>query len=186
MPEFFEKPNQSQDHPDQQKNDQETIRTLLEWTAPARPFRKKERSYYTTIATIVVLLILIALLAREFLLIGALIALTFVIYVLGFVPPGESKYRISTQGVTIGEQFYLWMDLDIFWFSEKEGFKVLNILTHLRFPAQLMLVLKDQDEAGVKKIVAKYLPFYEIAPKSLLENWGQSLQKHFPLENPHK
>src|SRR5687768_13306145 len=62
------------------------IRPLISWRAPARPFRQKDRTYYTTIAIIVVLLILIALLIQEFILVGVLLAIAFVAYVLGFVP----------------------------------------------------------------------------------------------------
>lgn len=164
----------------------EPVKTLLSWTAPSRPFRKKDRSYYTTIATIVTLLILIALLAREFLLVGVLMALTFVAYVLGFVAPQDVDYKISTQGVTIGDHFYFWQELDSFWFNEKEGHKILNILTHLRFPGQLMLILGSEDEEKVKNMVAKYLPFHEIAPRSLVDKWAEGLVKHFPLENPHR
>src|SRR4051812_46749400 len=83
----------------------EEIKTLLSWKAPARPFRKKDRSYYTTLAIIVILLTLILILFHEFLLIATLLSLTFVAYVLAFVPPHDIDYRISTQGITIGEDF---------------------------------------------------------------------------------
>lgn len=164
----------------------EEIRTLLSWEAPSRPFRKKDRSYYTTIAIIVILVVLIAFLAKEFLLIGALLALTFVTYVLAFVPPHHVNYRISTQGITIGEDFYFWHFLDSFWFKEKDGHKVLHIQTRLRFPAQLMLVLGGDDEEKVKKIVARFLPYVEVPYKSWMEKWSEGLQKNFPLENIHR
>ncbi|RJO61156.1 hypothetical protein C4544_03515 [candidate division WS5 bacterium] len=164
----------------------ESIKTFLSWRAPARPFRKKDRSYYTTIAIIVTLLALIALLAQEVLLIGVLLALTFVVYVLAFVAPEEVEYKISTQGITIGNHFYFWDDLNSFWFEEKEGEKLLHIPTYLRFPGKLMLVLGTQNEEQIKKIVVKYLPFHEVAPKTLMDSWAESLQKHFPLENPHR
>jgi hypothetical protein len=158
------------------------IRNLITWHAPARPFREKDKSYYTTIAIIITLLILIAFLAQEYLLIGALIAFTFVVYVLGFHPPQELEYRISTQGVTIGDHFYFWDELDSFWFSKKEEQDVLHILTHLRFPGQLILVLGDESEEGVKKTIARYLPYHEIAPKTLMDTWSNWLQRIFPLE----
>ncbi|OGE26321.1 hypothetical protein A3C26_02845 [Candidatus Daviesbacteria bacterium RIFCSPHIGHO2_02_FULL_39_12] len=164
----------------------EEIKTLLSWQAPARPFRKKDRSYYTTLAVIVILLILILFLAKEFLLIAALLSLTFVAYVLAFVPPHPISYRISTQGVTIGEDFYFWHFLDAFWFSRKEGSNVLHIQTRLRFPAQLMLVLQGVDEEKIKKAVARFLPFVEVPRKSWLEKWSEGLQKNFPLENIHR
>ncbi|MBI2018208.1 hypothetical protein HYS96_00725 [Candidatus Daviesbacteria bacterium] len=162
------------------------VRTLLSWEGPSRPFKKKDRSYYTTIAVLVILLVLIAFLLREFLLIGVLLALAFVAYVLAYVPPHNIKYRISTQGVTIGEDFYFWHFLDAFWFKPKEGYQILIIQTRFRFPAQLMLVLGSQEEEKIKKIVARFLPFVEVPYKSWMEKWSEGLQKHFPLENVHR
>jgi len=166
------------------------IKTLLSWKAASRPFRKKDRSFYTTSAVIVILLILIAFLASEFLLIGVLLALTFVAYVLAFVPPGNVKYKISTQGITIGDDFYFWHYLDSFWLKEKENSKILVVQTRLRLPGQLMLVLGPpaggQDEEEAKKTVARFLPFHESPKKSWMEKWADGLQKHFPLENIHR
>ena len=164
----------------------EEIKTLFTWEAPSRPFRKKDRSYYTTIAILAILLVLIAFLAKEFLLIGVILSFAFVAYVLAFVPPHNIKYKISTQGITIGEDFYFWHFLDAFWFKEKEGSKILHIQTRLRFPAQLMLVLDGVEEEKVKKLVARFLPFVEVPYKSWMEKWSESLQKHFPLENIHR
>lgn len=186
MPKFFTKENQSEQTPEHDGSQVDPIKTLLSWQASARPFRKKDRSYYTTIAIIVILLVLISFLAHEFLLIGVLLSLAFVTYVLGFIPPGEVEYKISTQGITVGDHFYFWSELDSFWIGEKEGHKILHILTTLRFPGQLMLVLGNQEDEEIKKVVAKYLPFHEIAPKSLMDKWAEGLQKHFPLENPHR
>ncbi len=191
MPEFErhsqEEPPRTFAHTSERdREDRDPIRTLLVWNAPSRPFRKRDRSYYTTIGILVTLLILIALLAQEILLIGVLLALAFVSYVLGFVPPEDLEYKVSTQGITIGDHFYFWDNLDSFWFSEKEGHKVLNVLTHLRFPGMLMIMIGNQNEEVVKKVVARYLPFHEIAPRSMMDKWSESLQKHFPLENPRR
>ena len=164
----------------------EEIKTLLSWEAPARPFRKKDRSYYTTLAIIVVLLVLILLLAREFLLIATILSLSFVAYVLAFVPPHKINFKISTQGVTVGEDFYFWHFLDSFWFKENQGYSVVHIQTRLRFPAQLMMVLDKVDEEKVKKILSRFLPFHEIPYRSWMEKWSESLQKNFPLENIHR
>lgn len=163
-----------------------SVQTLLAWKAVSRPFRKKDRSYYTTVLILIFLISLIALLAGERLLIGVLLALLFLIYVLNFVTPEEIDYKISTQGITIGDHFYHWWELDSFWFSEKDNFKILNVLTRIRFPGQLIIVLGSVDQEEVKRICARFLPFHEIAPKSTLEKWSETLQKHFPLENPHR
>lgn len=189
MPNFFEKAaaaNEGQEHNENQEHTEDPVKTLLSWVAPSRPFRKKDRSYYITIAIIVALLILISLLAKEIILIGVLLAFTFVVYVLAFIPPEDIEYKISTQGVTIGDHFYFWTDLDSFWFSQKEGCQIVHILTNLHFPGQLLLMLGDKSENEVKNVLAKYLPFSEIAPKSLIDKWAEGLQRHFPLETPHR
>lgn len=192
MPKFY-RPQPEENRPESSADDFHPkldeageVKTLLSWDAPFRPFRKKDRSYYTTIAIIVILLTLIALLAREFLLIGVVFALAFVAYVLAFIPPHNITYKISTQGIIIGEHFYFWHVLDSFWFKEKEDQKILIIQTNLRFPGQLMLVLGDVVEEQVKTVVARFLPFHEIPQTSLLDRWADRLQKHFPLENIHR
>lgn len=162
------------------------VRTLISWKAMSRPYRKKNRSYYTTVALLIVLVSLFAFFWGQRLLIGALLALGFLVYVLNFVPPTELEYKISTQGITIGDHFYHWEELDSFWFSEKDGSKLLNVLTRFRFPGLLMLVMGETSQDELQRIVARYLPFHEIAPKSTLEKWSESLQKHFPLETPQK
>jgi hypothetical protein len=162
------------------------VQVLLSWKAASRPYRKKERSYYTTVALLIGLISVIAFAWGERLLIVALLALGFLVYVLNFVPPQVIEYKISTQGITIGDHFYHWEELDSFWFSEKDGYKILNILTKFRFPGLLIMVMGDVSEEEIKTVVANFLPFHEIAPKSMLEKWSESLQKRFPLENPIK
>lgn len=161
------------------------VKTLMEWIAPARPFRSKDKSYYIVIAIIVVLLSLIALMANEILIIGVFLAIAFVAYVLAYVPPNDIKYKISTQGITIGEHFYFWHEMDSFWLKEKEGYQVLFLQTYFMFPAQLMLVLKDVDVIEAKKLIARFLPFHEIPRTSFIDRWGEKLQKHLSLENTH-
>ncbi len=201
MPRFFVKKPQLTDIPEKEEGNgfkfpveikdkedggQENLKTFLSWKAPSRPYRKKDRSYYTTVAIIVIILILILILINEFMLIGAILALVFVVYVLGFIPPDDVEYKISGQGITIEGHFYFWDDLDSFWFMEKEGQKLLSVLTHLRFPAQLIIHMGDTSEEEVKKIMAKFIPFHEIAPKTLMDKWSEGLQKHLTLENPHR
>ena len=168
------------------ENYYDPVRILISWTAASRPYRKKERSYYTTVALLIGIISVALFAWGERLSIVALLALGFLVYVLNFVPPGDVEYKISTQGITIGEHFYHWEELDSFWFSEKDGHKILNILTKFRFPGLLIMVIGDTPQDEVKRVVARYLPFHEIAPKTMLEKWSESLQKRFPLETPHK
>ncbi len=167
-------------------NEQNPIKPLLSWHAPSRPFRKKDRSYYTTIAILLILISMISLLAGEKLLIVVILSLGFMVYVLNFIPPHDEEYKLSTQGVTIGDNFFHWEQLDSFWINEKDNYKMLNILTRYGLPGVLVLPIGDLNEEEIKRAVARFLPFHEIAPKSFIDKWSEKLQKHFPLENPHR
>lgn len=162
------------------------VRQLLTWNAPARPHMSRGRSFYTTVATLIILLSCIALFFQEWLLIGAMIAFGFLVYVLNFIAPGDIAYRLSTQGITIGEHFYHWDELDSFWFEKKGDQHLMYVLTRFRFPGMLIMVLGENNQEQVKRIAAMYLPFREIVPKSTMDKWSDALQRYFYIENPSK
>lgn len=166
--------------------DYDPVRELYSWQAPARPHMSRGRSFYTTVATLIILLSCIALFFQEWLLIGAMIAFGFLVYVLNFVAPADIAYRLSTQGITIGEHFYHWEELDSFWFEKKGDQHLMYVLTRFRFPGMLIMVLGESNQDQAKRVAATYLPFREIPPKSQMDKWSEALQKYFPLENPNK
>ena len=161
------------------------LRTLISWKAMSRPYKKRNRSFYTTVAILVVLFSPIALFLGGKTLFLALAALGFVVYIFNLVPPEEIDYKLSTQGLTIGDHFYHWQEMDSFWVTQKDHNKMLNILTRFKFPMVLMVILDPAQEEKIKRVAAEYLPFHEIVPKSIMEKWAEGLQKHFPLENPN-
>lgn len=173
-------------NPDDYYQDYDPVRELFSWKAPARPHTVRGRSFYTTIATLIILLSCIALFFQEWLLIGAMLAFGFLVYVLNFVAPTDIAYRFSTQGITIGEHFYHWDELDSFWFEKKGDQRLMYVLTRFRFPGMLILVLGETDQDRAKKIAATYLPFREIVPKSAMDKWSDALQKYFYIENTSK
>jgi len=158
---------------------------LLGWEAPARPFKKRNREYFTTIAAIVFLVSVILLFVKEWLLIGVIIALMFVSYVLATVEPEKVKHKITTRGVFTGDKNYKWDDLMQFWFSDKWGHEVLNIKTLRNFPPQLQMLLGSLDKKQVRDIVEKYLP-YEKPEKNTLDKMANWLQEKVPLESDKK
>lgn len=158
---------------------------LLEWTAASRPFKKRDREYYTTIAIIVFLLALILLFAGQFLLIGVIISLAFVSYVLASIPPEPVHNRITTFGIRTGEQIYYWEELGRFWFSEKYKSHLMHVETGRAFPPQLILVLDGADKEEVKKAMLKYSVF-ETPQPTWLDNSAKWMQDKFPLEKQDK
>lgn len=157
-------------------------KTLLVWQAPTRPFKKRDKEYFSTIAAIVFLLVIILFFIKEWLLIGVVIALMFVSYVLATVPPEKITYKITTRGVVIGDKTYKWSQLRRFWFSTKWNSQIICFETLMVFPRQLRLVLGGEKKEEVKKIVEKYL-IYEEPKKSLIDKTAVWLEEKVPLES---
>lgn len=170
----------------QPSDEYDPIRELVSWQAPARPHRERGRSFYTTVATLIILLSCIAFFFQEWLLIGAMLAFGFLVYVLNFVAPANITYKFSTQGITVDDHFYHWEELDSFWFEKKGDQMLMYILTKYKFPGMLILVLGEGELNQVKRTAALYLPFREIAPKSQFDKWSEALEKYFHIDNPNK
>jgi hypothetical protein len=158
----------------------EPLRTLVEWKAPVRPFKKRDREYLTTIGAIVFLLGVILLFLQEWLLIAVIVALVFVAYILSTVSPEETEHKITNRGVITGGKTYRWEELVRFWFTEKWGQKILSLETVVRFPGRLTLLLGEANQEQIKKILSDYLPFEE-PEKTWADNASNWLSRQIPL-----
>lgn len=172
----FQKPHILQESPHE-------IRTLLSWTSPGRPFRKRGKQYYLTSLLIMLLIEIILFLFSQYLLMLVVVSLVFVAFALAIVPPRNFHYRISTEGVTIEDHFFLWQELYDFYFKKIENIETLHIRTHAFIPGELIIPLGDIDKEHIKSIILPYLPFREVVKPTFMESAGEWLSKNFPLEN---
>lgn len=166
---------------EQERRDRAEERLLIEWVAASRPFKKRDREYYTTIAIIVFLVSLILFFAGQFLFIAVVISLAFVAYVLASVAPDQIHNMITTFGIHTGDQLFYWEELGRFWFSEKFGSSLMHVETARAFPAQLILVLPKEDLEKMKEVMLKYSIFEKPQP-TWLDKAATWMQEKFPLE----
>lgn len=185
--------SQSSDHPQQKKETQASVdssaqlpqvepeKELFTWVAPNRPFKRRTREYYTTIAVIVILISLILFFAGQFLPIAVVVSIAFVSYVLASVPPENVQNAITTYGIHSDQTFHFWEEMGRFWFTTKYGHHLLHVET-ARFPGRMTLLIAEADKEKVKKILVKYLIMEKPLP-SFLEKAADKLEQLIPLEN---
>ena len=161
---------------------QNKIETILEWSAPGRPFRKRSRQYYLTTLLIMILVEVILFLFSQYMLMLVVLSLVFVAFALVTVAPSNFKYRISSEGVTVEDHFFLWQELYDFYFKKREGIDVVHIRTHSFIPGELTLTLGNIDREHIKSALLPYLPYREVIRQNFMEKSGQWLEKNFPLE----
>lgn len=163
-----------------------TVKTLLAWKAPGRPFRKKGREYYATSLLIMLFVIIIAFLFQQLMLIFLILSFVFVSFALASIPPHDFHYRFSTEGVTVEDHFFLWQELYDFYFKPVQGVETLHIRTDAIFPGELIIPLGDMNKEHVKQVLLNFLPYREVIKQTGMEKAGNWLSKTFPLEKQTK
>ena len=159
------------------------LKILYTWQAPARPFKRRDKEFWTTIIAIVILVGLILFFVKEWFLIAAIISLTFVYYVLSTVEPEEMEYKITNRGIIYAGQTYVFENISQFWFSEKYGQKAVNLeLRGGGLVGRITILLGKGDQAKIKEILLKYLIEDEVKP-NFLDNASKWLSEKVPLES---
>lgn len=173
-------PNQQAFFPGRQKPLAEEI--VLEWESLSRPFKKRNRQYYSTGIIITILICMILFFAQQFLPIAVVVAVAFLAYVLSVVPPGVVKHSITTYGIRVDTQhLYYWEELGRYWFSEKYGEKILHIEVG-RFPWRLTLLLGKVTQETMDDILSEVL-LNQKPPLTTMEKASEWLQAKIPLDN---
>lgn len=158
------------------------VKTLLSWSAPGRPFRKRGKQYYLTAILITLLIEIILFLFSQYLLMLVVLSLVFVTFALATVPPKDFHYRISSQGITVEDHSYLWQELYDFYFKRRENIDILHIRTRALLPGEITITLADLDREHVKSVLLPHLPYREVVRSTFMEKSGDWLSKNFPLE----
>lgn len=158
------------------------IRTLLSWTAPGRPFRKKSKEFYLSAALILLFFEIILFLFSQYELMLVLVALTFLSVVLSSIPPHNFHYKITTEGIKVEDYFYIWSELYDFYFKKIEGADVLIIRTQAFLPGELSISLGELSTDYVRRVLVKYLPYREFVKPTFTEKTAEWLSHNFPLE----
>lgn len=163
-------------------NQYRAVETLLSWKAPGRPFRKRGKEFYFSSLLIMVLIEIILFLFSQYLLMLVVVSFVFVAFALVTIPPHDFNYKISTEGITIEDHFFLWQELYDFYFKKREGVEVLHVRTHAFFPGELTITLGSEDKEKIKSVLLEFLPYREVIKPTFMEKSADWLSKNFPLE----
>lgn len=160
--------------------------TLLTWQAPGRPFQKHNKIFYVNILLLMLFIETILFLFSQYTLMMVVLSLIFVVFVLATVPPTNFRYRISSEGITIEDHFFLWQELYDFYFKKRYNVDILHIRTKSMIPGELTLTLGEISKEHIKSILLSYLPYREIIKQTFVEKSGDWLSHKFPMENSTK
>lgn len=157
--------------------------TLVEWDAPARPFKKRNRQFFSTIIVIAILVSLILFFAGQVLPVAVVISVVFLVYVTAVVPPQSVHYKLTNYGIYVEKEAFSWLGMGRFWFDEKSGQKVLEIELY-GFPGRLTFVLIDGQTPraeDLERVLSEVL-VKEKPTLTAYEKTAKWLREKIPLE----
>lgn len=158
------------------------IRTLLSWSAPGRPFRKRSRQFYLSVTLILLFFEIILFLFAQYELMVVLLTLAFLSIALSSVPPHDFHYKITTEGIKVEDYFYIWSELYDFYFKRIEGQEVLILRTQDLLPGELKISMGDISRDHIRTTLVQYLPYREYVKPTFMEKSADWLSSNFPLE----
>ncbi|BDQ04887.1 MAG: hypothetical protein KatS3mg084_0405 [Candidatus Dojkabacteria bacterium] len=143
-----------------------------QWVAPSRLSIKRDKQWYWTVGLIIMFIIFIGVLAKQFMLIAVVLAFFFAIYVSASVPAKDTVYRLTKQGIEIGEgesiEIYAWGQLLEYAYYYKENQEVMYVETILASPQRIQILFSQEDRKNIQMIMEAHLP-YKPPPKK--QNW---------------
>ncbi len=150
----------------------EPERELVTWTAPARPFKRRDKQFYVTIFAMAGIFGLILFFAEGVMPVILVISLVFLYYVLSTVPPEDIEYQITSKGVKISGKLTNWQYLNRFWFSKRFDESLL-VFESVTIPGRIEFVIKDDLKEKLRKEISAYIPYEEVPASSLdrLTEW---------------
>lgn len=163
---------QKEDEPSPVVVRREPEKELLVWTAPARPFKRRDRKFYVTLISIAALVGLVLFLIEGWVPVVLVISLVFLFYVLSTVEPENIEYKITNKGIKVAGKKTEWNLMGRFWFSKRFETELLIVETAV-LPGRMEIVINPEIKEAIRKNLSSYL-FEEEAPPAFLDkasNW---------------
>src|SRR4030043_323814 len=135
-------------------------KSIITWKSPVRIFKQRSKKYFTKVALYALIFILAAIAFSEYLLVGVIIAVVFLVYVLATAQPDTIEHKITNMGIISGGRAFLWEELDSFWFDKKGDDRLLVVQTDLHFPTRLIILLSTVSERTLLDVIEKHLHYH--------------------------
>jgi hypothetical protein len=157
-----------------------------QWIAPTRLTVHRDRQWYWTMGLLLMIMLTIAVLFREMIWIAVILAFFFAVYVNSSIPAEDTVYRLTRQGIEIGDgdaiEIYSWDQLLEYSYYFKHNTEILYVDTILAVPQRLQILFSQEDRKNINMILEANVP-YRIPPKK--QSWISRLSEgvYIPLQD---
>jgi len=159
---------------------------LYRWSSPARIFRKKDNRWFVSVAFVILVFILLFAFLQDILPIFVLVALMFLMYLLGTVEPQDVTHEVTNKGIRTSDKLYKWSELKNFWFADHNEWIKLYVDTNLQFPARLIMLVKPEEDKKIFDVLKKDLEYFVMENQNTVSKMTEGeyikLDKYMPTK----
>lgn len=159
----------------------EPEKELISWSAPARPFKRRDRQFYVTVFAIAAIIGLVLFLVEGWVPVVLIISLVFLFYIMSTVEPESIVYKVTNKGVKMADKRTDWNVLGRFWFTKRFDNELL-IIESFAIPGRVELVVDPTKKEDIEREISKFLTQEEIPP-SYFDNASSWFSRHLPGNN---
>lgn len=156
----------------------EPERTLFEWSAKERPFKRRNKEFWVSIIAMAAIAGFILYLIEGMISVMLIVAIVFLFYVLSTVEPQTTTYKITTRGITIADKFNNMDFFTRFWFAKRFTSDIL-VVEMLSFPGRIEMVINSSDKEAIRSALSDYLVEDKANPTNL-DNAADWVAKKIP------
>jgi len=155
-------------------------KVLFTWKAAARPFKRRNKEFWVTIAAMAGIAGVILFLFEGVMPVVLIISIVFLFYILSTVEPEQIDYQVTNRGIKIADKLTRWDELTRYWFGTQFETDIV-IFETLKLPGRLEFVINKSEKDKLKKAVDKYLNEEKASPTNFdkLSDW---FAKKLPTE----
>lgn len=139
-----------------------------QWVAPSRLTVNRDRQWYWTMGLLLMIMVTIAIIFREFIWVAVVLAFFFALYVNASIPAADIVYKLTRQGLEIGEgdslEIYAWEQFLDYSYYFKSNREMLYIDTIIGMPQRIQILFNQEDRKNIAMILEAHLP-YKLVPK---------------------
>lgn len=142
---------------------------LYKWETPIRySFQFEPKAFLLIVALSLVFILYLAILGHYGLM-ASIIALLFFIYAAGTTKPIDVEHKITTRGIDTLDQLYEWLVLEEFVFTKKNDEFLLVVMTKLRMPTKIIMLVEKKDLETIFVLLQDKLLYKDIRKQSKID-----------------
>lgn len=158
--------------------------TLLSWTAPMRPYKRKAKNTLRFFLAVALLLSIIIWFFGDRILLLPVWAIVFLFYIMTVTPPPNVENKITKFGIETAGITMRWEILSHFYFMKRWGFDVLTVVTHSPYVFYSFMVIPDQaTKKKIADILSEHLMFDAHPPVTLTDRMIDALSYLIPEDD---